>query len=656
MREISSFVSGNKVATALLLSVAVLGVSFALFNLSDLSAAGPQQVQCVALEGGMEGDGCNPSGGAGQNAQGSCAPGYTCTGPAVGLCGASCVPATPPPPPPPPPGSIGEDPQPPPPPPPVGFCPEPPPYPPIPDCAGPTCPLCVPEQPDQVVGTFNATNPVTLTINVISTPQFYCSDLYNYVVSTQPLPTTWAGIAPYYQELQYTGPGVIHQWVTSNISWTSPSLGSYQNQNIYYGVREWNSCQNISGPFRQGGPVVVPPPPPPPPVGTPVCGWAWAATNEGSNMGAGWVSFNRRDCDADDDGQSDGTPVGCPAAGTTIPDYGVSLVDAGGGIQNLVGYAWSNNLGWLKFGGLSGMPTTGGNSQQQASILGGNQIHGWARFCEGSADGNCGQTARTDGWDGWVSLRGAAPNYGVSYSTANQKFSGNSWGGPVVGWLNWDPGTGDGVRLCTTQTLTATLLAEPSSGPVPLPVTLTAIPGGSASLDQAQLAQVVGGGSYEYRFKCKSTDPNWSPWQPTNTYECLYTTVGDFIAQGEIRLNTLTAMGQAPVSTYEETTGPLGVQCSASSPALVNKPVTWTITLNPEVPAPPYTYTLAFDNEPAVTLNPTSEVVITYTKTYSTLGRKTLHVDVEDSSGPPPVMDDCDAEANVRVQPTIKEI
>ena len=46
-------------------------------------------------------------------------------------------------------------------------------------------------------------------------------------------------------------------------------------------------------------------------------GWAWSDTD------VGWISFNRTNCDANKDGLSDGTPVGCPSAGTPISNYKV---------------------------------------------------------------------------------------------------------------------------------------------------------------------------------------------------------------------------------------------------------------------------------------------------------------------------------------------
>jgi len=50
-------------------------------------------------------------------------------------------------------------------------------------------------------------------------------------------------------------------------------------------------------------------------------GWAW-----GSDV-VGWISFSSRNCDADGDGFSDGTPTGCPPVGTPIPPYGGEAPD-----------------------------------------------------------------------------------------------------------------------------------------------------------------------------------------------------------------------------------------------------------------------------------------------------------------------------------------
>lgn len=48
--------------------------------------------------------------------------------------------------------------------------------------------------------------------------------------------------------------------------------------------------------------------------------WAW-----GNNI-LGWISLNGKNCDANDDGVSDGAIAGCPAPGTPIPPYKVIVI------------------------------------------------------------------------------------------------------------------------------------------------------------------------------------------------------------------------------------------------------------------------------------------------------------------------------------------
>ena len=126
-------------------------------------------------------------------------------------------------------------------------------------------------------------------------------------------------------------------------------------------------------------------------------GWAWS-----SNIG--WISFNSTN------------------TGGAI-NYGVNKNTDG----TLTGYAWSSNIGWIKFGGLSGWPTGSGTQPKNAQING-NNLQGWAKAL--SADGN--------GWDGWVSLSGAGPSYGVSFNSSSGQFSSFAWGSDVVGWLSFN--------------------------------------------------------------------------------------------------------------------------------------------------------------------------------------------------------------------------
>ncbi len=109
----------------------------------------------------------------------------------------------------------------------------------------------------------------------------------------------------------------------------------------------------------------------------------------------GWISFNSTNCDTDGDGTreaSEGT-AGCPAVGTIIPNYGVKIATDG----TLSGYAWSENIGWISFNAadLAGCPS--GTCNAQVNLANG-QVSGWARALAGISGGG--------GWDGWIKLAG----------------------------------------------------------------------------------------------------------------------------------------------------------------------------------------------------------------------------------------------------------
>src|SRR3989344_2310711 len=155
----------------------------------------------------------------------------------------------------------------------------------------------------------------------------------------------------------------------------------------------------------------------------PLSGWGWAGYvnpnlgDNGSNYlrdmeGMGWLSFS-------------GTSSG--AGGGT---YEVVKEPNG----DLTGYAWSSNVGWIRFGGLSGFPAGGGN----AKLVGNSSITGWARACAVFASDCSGALAPNyyrGGWDGWISLSGGS--YGITYNSNNEELSGWAWGGDVVGWLSF---------------------------------------------------------------------------------------------------------------------------------------------------------------------------------------------------------------------------
>lgn len=175
-------------------------------------------------------------------------------------------------------------------------------------------------------------------------------------------------------------------------------------------------------------------------------GFAWS-----SNIG--WISFNSKDCDINGDGQFGDTnsPLGCPTSGVAT-DYGVNLDAEVGGYRNMTGYAWSPNIGYIKFGGIdvSTMPTGPGTTAvnarvgatQQTSI---GSVTGWVRACSVYTTG-CSGSLKSDllrgGWDGWVSLKGNTQDGGTYDSIMtgggggiSNDLWGVAWGGDVVGWV-----------------------------------------------------------------------------------------------------------------------------------------------------------------------------------------------------------------------------
>jgi len=174
--------------------------------------------------------------------------------------------------------------------------------------------------------------------------------------------------------------------------------------------------------------------------------YGWAWS---SNIG--WIKFNN--C------SNPRVPSSCNG-----PDFGVNK-----NLNNtLTGYAWSSNIGWIRFGLpadstgrlLGGVPA-GGAINYNAEIIGVSdlagqhtyQLSGWARACSvflNGCEGNLKPNEQRGGWDGWISLRGSYPNYQVTKISASDELdvlSGFTWGSTVLGWIKFDP-------------LTATLMAQ----------------------------------------------------------------------------------------------------------------------------------------------------------------------------------------------------
>jgi len=163
-------------------------------------------------------------------------------------------------------------------------------------------------------------------------------------------------------------------------------------------------------------------------------------------------------------------PAGCTGGTVPVPTqscavaqpaftYGVYAENTTG---ILSGYAWSDNIGWIKFGGLSSFPVGAGTIPQNAQLIS-NKLVGWARACAGTVNGNCStMESRTDGWDGWISLGGTSVDGIYSYSVLlnGTDFSGFAWGSDVVGWIDF---TGVKLTAAPITNITISLSAASST-------------------------------------------------------------------------------------------------------------------------------------------------------------------------------------------------
>ncbi len=167
-------------------------------------------------------------------------------------------------------------------------------------------------------------------------------------------------------------------------------------------------------------------------------------------------------------------------------NYGVELF--GNDFQK---YAWSSNIGWIRFDkDVLGTPPGGGVSGVR---LNGSQVEGWARACSVFAnvlqsDTPCSGSLKSDsergGWDGWISMNGTSPSYGVTHDATSGKLSGFAWGADVVGWIDFcaDATTGACVTVDSLNVLPCTANGGASTVNINTSVTwqAPAISGGTA--------------------------------------------------------------------------------------------------------------------------------------------------------------------------------
>ncbi len=98
---------------------------------------------------------------------------------------------------------------------------------------------------------------------------------------------------------------------------------------------------------------------------------------------------------------------------------------------SLRGYAWSPNIGWIQFS-----PSLSGPDGGSGVSISGNSVNGWFRACSVFKTG-CSGDLRDDSergsWDGWIKMHNA------KYDSQTGRFGGFAWGGLNVGWVDLAP-------------------------------------------------------------------------------------------------------------------------------------------------------------------------------------------------------------------------
>lgn len=165
--------------------------------------------------------------------------------------------------------------------------------------------------------------------------------------------------------------------------------------------------------------------------GANVFGWAWADLASGNTeRGLGWISFNSKNCDSDENGLIDsGAPAGCSSSGG-IGQYGVSINQTTG---LLSGYGWigegSEPVGWITFNtaDLTGCPSGICEAKMDIST---KQLSGWAKIITINS---------TSSTDGWIHLSGTAQDsspYGLNIDNSGN-INGWAWGSAILGWVSF---------------------------------------------------------------------------------------------------------------------------------------------------------------------------------------------------------------------------
>ncbi len=140
----------------------------------------------------------------------------------------------------------------------------------------------------------------------------------------------------------------------------------------------------------------------------------------------------------------------CDSSGNcSAQNFGLSVLPTAPG--TITGYAWSSNVGWITFD-TTGCPSTGvqhctGGAYadwDHPNSNGSVNIKGWARVCSvylSGCSGNLKSNTILGSWDGYIALGdpNSASNaaWGVTISPTHA-LQGYAWGSDVVGWIDFD--------------------------------------------------------------------------------------------------------------------------------------------------------------------------------------------------------------------------
>jgi len=149
---------------------------------------------------------------------------------------------------------------------------------------------------------------------------------------------------------------------------------------------------------------------------------------------------------------------------------GGSLYQGGVELQGgyFLGYAWSENIGWVSFSLSNRGPNNNEDPAKYDEETG--KITGWAKVIGFDNDSECEVNVNCEyNWaSGWISFSGA--NYGVTFEPTKGMIGTNSlndpkrwaWGGNVTGWIDFS-----GVSVIKNNSTAQVILeAEPPSIPL----------------------------------------------------------------------------------------------------------------------------------------------------------------------------------------------